>query len=309
MNLSQEIKQYYFENLGSLSEDKRFHLASRTAAWEGDPQAYELLVKLRHYLLPEGVSLEKLFSNIIAKPKVGRRIAHDLRRPYFEKYPKLSGLHSALFRARHLKAVLGIDAKDALFRVVPKAQFEELYNQLLVDPGALRALSTVGVNYMYLYKSLIGQRDLIDPAIFVDIARGYELRDSTNIRLQIYLYTHSIIGETNFYTEVVLSKYRVLFAKMLNELEEIIAKRFEDISLDSKLEFLVCCRICGINSPLFKKVYDECQKSISPEGHFLIDRHNKNSKTSLSSFNSSEHRNVLFIMSSSLFNPHPTLIS
>ncbi|MEX0881331.1 MAG: hypothetical protein WDZ34_00355 [Candidatus Saccharimonadales bacterium] len=309
MSLAQEIKQYYFENLGGLSEDKRFHLASRIAAWEGDPQAYELLIKLRHYLLPEGVSLEKLFSDVITKPKVGRRIAHNLRQPYFEKYPKLTGLHSALFRARHLKAVLGIDAKDALFGVVPEAQFKKLYNQLLVDPGAMRVLSSVGVNYMYIYKSLIGQRDLIDPALFVDIARGYKLYDPTNIRLQIYLYTHSIIGETNFYTEAVSTRHRPLFAKMLNELEEIIAKRFDDVSLDNKLEFLVCCRICGINSPLFKKIYNECQKSISPEGHFLIDRHNKNSKSLRSSFSSSEHRNVLFIMSSSLFNPHLTLVS
>lgn len=309
MSLAQEIKQYYFGNLGDLPEDKRFHFASRIAAWEGDPQAYEFLIKLRHYLMPEGVSLEKLFNDIITKPRVGRRIAHNLRQPYFEKYPKLIGLHTALFRARHLKAVLDIDAKDALFGVVPKAQFGKLYNQLLADPSAMRVLSSIGVNYMYLYKSLIGQRGLIDPALFVDVARGYELYDPTNIRLKIYLYTHSIIGETNFYTEAVSPKSRLLFAKMLDELEEIIAKRFEDISLDNKLEFLVCCRICGINSPLFKKIYDECQKSIGPEGLFLIDRHNKNAKNSRNSFSSSEHRNVLFIMGSSLFIPHPTLIS
>lgn len=309
MNLAPEIKQYYFENLGSLSEDKRFHLASRLAAWDADPQAYELLIKLRHYLLPKNISLEELFNNIVTKPHVRRRIAHSLRQPYFEKYPELLGLYSALFRARHLKAVWGVDAREALFRVVPNARFEELYNQLMADPGALRVLSTVGINYIYLYKNLIGQRDLVDPALFVDIACGYELSDPTNIQLLIYLYTHSIIGETNFYTEAVSSKHRVLFTKMLNKLEGIITKRFEDINLDNKLEFLVCCRICEINSPLFTKIYDECQRSISPEGHFLIDRHNKNTRTSRSSLNSSEHRNVLFIMSSSPFNPHLTLVS
>src|SRR6266404_307550 len=152
MNLAREIKKYYFSNLDKLSDDKRFHFASRIAAWEGDPEAFELLRASKQYLLPPSLSLEEWFKTTINKQQTGKRNAHDLRQPYFQKYLKLYGIHSALFRARHLKAVLGIDASARLFSVMPQTKFEELYEKLTKDLPAIRTLSTFAVNFMYLYK-------------------------------------------------------------------------------------------------------------------------------------------------------------
>ena len=230
MALPQEIKQYYFEHLDDLTDDKRFHFASRITAWDADPRATKLLRELKDYLLPDNTSLEELFEKIISKPQSGRRNAHDLRQPYFQKYPKLYGLHSALFRARHLRAVWGIDASAALFAVSPRQEFEELYEKLSADPEALRVLSTFGVNFMYLFKNLIGEKHTINPGLFIDIAHGYDLSNRLQIQLLIYLYTHSIIGETNFYTENASEKHLQVFRNMLNQLEKIIDNNFNDIN-------------------------------------------------------------------------------
>jgi hypothetical protein len=95
---------------------------------------------------------------------------------------------------------------------------------------------------------------------------------------------------------------------MLARLEQIITEYFPHISLDNKLEFLVCARICSYQTPLFERIYIECEASLSPEGIFLVDTLNDNRLAGTKTFAGSEHRNVLFIMSGSPYTPHNTLV-
>jgi hypothetical protein len=125
----------------------------------------------------------------------------------------------------------------------------------------------------------------------------------------MYLFTHCIIGDSNFYTQDINPKNRPAFRQMLKILENIIAENFQVINLDNKLEFLVCCRICGYETGLSEPIFNECRESLSDEGHFLVDKHNQNAQDSRQTIAGSEHRNVLFIMSSSLYRPHSTLLS
>src|SRR5438552_1813322 len=106
MSLPQEIKQYYFDNFKALPTGRQFHFASRLAAWEGSPEAIEVLRELRNYLLPS--DSRTVLSEILEKP-VGSIYGKSLRKIYFEKYPKLFGIHNALFRIRHLKEIYGLD--------------------------------------------------------------------------------------------------------------------------------------------------------------------------------------------------------
>ena len=107
MNLAQEIKQYYFDNVDLLPRAKRFHFASRIASWEGDKRALTLLAELCRYMYPLENNKE-LLSKILASAP-GNIYAKDLRLRYFNKYPELFGIHNALFRIRHLKQIYGID--------------------------------------------------------------------------------------------------------------------------------------------------------------------------------------------------------
>lgn len=92
---------------------------------------------------------------------------------------------------------------------------------------------------------------------------------------------------------------------MLQRLEPIIAERTDELSLDTKLEYLVCCRICDFNTSVTKVIYDECRQSVSPDGTFLVDTVNAfANRTAKKTFDASEHRNVLFVMSSLSYVPH-----
>ena len=311
MDLAQSIKQYYFDHIYLLPEDKRFHFTSRLAAWQGERQAYKLLEELRSFMVPSDsqADLTKMLADIISTPPKGKRNAHELRQPFFQKYPLLWGAHAALFRVRHLQYVYNIDARSNLLRCIEQEKLDQMADELISDRDALRILSTFAVNFLYLYKHiLLGQKNFIRLQDFIDIGQGYDLDNKKQMQLLIYLFTHCIIGETNFYTEDV-PKSRIGYCReMLARIEKIILNDFHSINLDNKLEFLVCARICDYQTPLFEKIFDECAKSLSEEGKFLIDAHNLNAQADRETFEKSEHRNVLFIMSASPYWPRKTLL-
>jgi hypothetical protein len=308
MILSTKIKNYYYKNLSELPADKQFHFATRIAAWNGEEKALNILKDLKPTIVSDD-DFSSTFRLIVNTPQSGRRNAHELRQPFFEKYPLLYGVHSAVFRLRHLQSVYDISAQKEFFSVIPKEELDALYEALQNDPAALRVLSTFAVNFMYLYKKIaLNQGDSIRPEVFLGAACGYDTSDITDMQLKIYLYTHCIIGDSNFYTEEVPSGNIPTYNKMLMELESLIVDNFDAINLDNKLEFLVCARIINFKSTLFEKIDEECQKSISPNGTFVIDVHNKNLQQDKTSFDKSEHRNVLYIMSASPYTPHSTIV-
>ncbi len=311
MDLAEVIKQYYFDNQNRLSNDKQFHFASRIAAWQGDERAYEILEQLKTYIVPnpspDGIT--GTLKAILEKRQTGRRNAHELRQTYFQKYPSLWGTHLALFRVRHLEYIYGTDAKVQLFELVSRNELDQFADKLIGDDEAVRVLSTFAINFIYLYTQiLLGDREYINPQHFIDISDGYDLSQKEHLQLLIYLFTHCVIGETNFYIRPIDRDRMPTYHKMLEILDKIIKENYELINLDNKLEFLVCCRICSYKTGISKKIYAECHRSISSEGHFLVDSDNQFGQESRKSFEKSEHRNVLFIMSVSPYSPHSTLL-
>jgi len=309
MELAEKIYNYYIENKHLLDSDKLFHFGSRMAAWRGDIVAYDILRNSYDLIVQPNRNLNDVISEIVNKAQTGKRNAHELRKPFFEKYPNLFGVHLALFRVRHLEIIYGIDARNALFNAISMDELENLEQSLLKDDEALKILSTFAINYCYLFERVVKKNEQSLPIEkFIEIGKRYNTNNIQEIQLLIYFYTHCIIGESNFYTRDIQIEKLPLYRQMLDTLEDLIDNNFDKINLDNKLEFLVCARICHYESNLFKRIYEECEKSISPEGIFIIDRHNQNVQKDRSNFTSSEHRNVLFIMSTTEYLPHSTLI-
>lgn len=310
MELAENIYEHYLKNTHLLGQDKLFHFATRMSAWRGQPETYHLLRESYDYVVQPDLPLAQVLRNIYETPQTGRRNAHELRQPFFDKYPKLYGAHLALFRTRHLQSVYGIDARDALYSSISEAELVHLRDNLLADDEALRVLSTFAINYCYLLERVIRRNeDTLPLERFYEIGKTYDTSNLLHIQLLIYLYTHCIIGESNFYTREIAADKLPVYQKMLATLEPVIADNFERINLDNKLEFLVCARICNFSSDLFERVYAECEQSVSPEGTFVIDVHNENAQADRNDFVRSEHRNVLFIMSTTPYTPHSTLLS
>jgi len=306
MQLHQTVADYYFDHAAELSNEKRFHWASRLFAWSGDPRAVPLLEACRASLVPNPLdehALEELFHTLAnASPAQTLHIpAFSLRKPYFKTYTPLFGVESALFRLRHLEAVYRIDARAVFLKAIPKATLLDLERRLYADPGAVQVLSTYAINFSYLlHRVLLQDEGGIDIETLYALGDRYDTTDKEQMRLLIYLYTHCIIAETNFYVRPVPQGSLSTYRRMLQRLEKLITENLDACSLDTKLEFLVCCRLCDYDTTLPPRIHRECEQSLSPDGTFIVDTHNDFAGLAAKkTFQASEHRNVLFVMSAS----------
>jgi hypothetical protein len=301
MHLHENIREYYYGHFGELSIGKQFHFASRLGTWNTDPKAVQYLRELRSYTVPDALtdkSLSNMLADLAAQEPTKHANASQLRADSFAAYPTLQGVSLALFRVRHLLAIYGIDARPALAGVAPTKGLLELQAALLADKHAMRMLSTYAVNFFYLLnRVIIGREDGISLDDLYELGDGYDQTDPSQLQLLMYLYTHCIIGESNFYARDIPEQKLPIYQKMLARLDKAVDTHFDQMSLDTKLEFLVCTRLCGYSAASEQRILDECTASMSPSGTFVVDTHNAfASIDTKKSFEASEHRNVLFIM-------------
>lgn len=300
-DLSNRVYEYYCAHFSELTESKQLHFASRLALWSQDEFSEQTLAAIRPYVTysdDAAKALRSVYAEALQTIHHGSKNAAALRAPYFEKYPKLRAVAMVLFRLTFLKTIYGLDGKQTLFEIFPQAELDELMRQLLADREALSILSTHAVNVLYLYSRLVLDDDeLFDPALFLEIGtEQYDLTDPIHLQLYIYLYTHCIIGESNFYSRSLPERYLSVYRQMLDELETCMVENFGSINMDNKFEFLVCCKLVGKVSSLEEKIFSEAEQSVSEDGTFIVDRHNTNPQITNNTLDLSEHRNVLYIM-------------
>lgn len=303
MDLAGKIKQYYFDNFEELPPRKRFHFASRLAAWDNDPQARVQLDDLSAYMLPRaGGTAHDLLARQLNKPLLSA-FAYDLRKPFFEKYPRLFGIHEAIFRVRHLMEFYGIDLRSNLLELVGKTQMEALYKQLSEDEAAIRILSRFAISYIFLYEILFSRRREFDPNRLAAIIKGYKSGGVAETHLHFYLVTHAIIADANFYARAIPKERVKLYQQLLSSIEHSVNSPL--IKLDNQFEFLVANRIVGASPLVEGHIVNRAENSLDDGGHYIVDGLNKDSASALNALAGSEHRNVLFIMSRSPY-PHPS---
>lgn len=300
-NLSNNVYDYYCSRFAELPLDKQLHFASRLFLWSGDEFGRQKLTKLRGTVTANDdpqAALKTVYQDALKTIHHGSKNAAELRAPYFEKYPRLRPLAMVLFRLTFLESIYRVDGRETFFELFSKTEVEKLLTDLLADAEALSILSTHAINVLYLYyRVVLDDGNAFDPALFLRIgAEQYNLDNPIHLQLYIYLYTHCIIGESQFYARPVPAQHLAIYRQMLDELETVIAQRFSEVNLDNKFEFLVCCKLVGKLSALEQRIMAEAEQSVSPDGDFLVDRHNTNPQTANSTFDLSEHRNVLFIL-------------
>lgn len=302
-DLSENILKYYWDNIDDLPNEKRFHFANRLYSWNQNSAAEKELDRQKNDFVNDRgigelleVTPDKNMSN------------YNARLEYFNKYSLLYGLSLALFKIRHLLFIFRIDKRQELLNIVPIGEIKKLRDELLADDNAIMTLSTHAVNYDYLVSDILfpdAFDDKPDVEQYLGLYSKFQLDNPEQIRMLFYLWTHCIIADSNFYNKQVNSARLASYHKMLNVLDKLAQTNTENMSLDTKIEFLVCCQLCGFSPKSKRLILNECAKSISPDGIFLIDIHNifagkKNS------FAASEHRNVLFIMTQTDREPSST---
>jgi hypothetical protein len=185
---------------------------------------------------------------------------------------------------------------------------EKLYINIINNKQMLRVLSRFAVDYIFLYEILFDIKQRFDPKEIFEISKDYDLGDPEQANLYIYLLTHCIIADSNFYIRNVPSDRLDTYIRMLDQLDKFLYGR-EDIKLDAQFEVLVANRICRRSSSLTSSINSQASKSLSSDGDYIIDKLNEKTSPRLNSFQGSEHRNVLYIMSSSNYLPASALLS
>ncbi len=284
----------------------KFHMASRLFLWFQDEMSKKWLSDMkpewamRQY--PSTLDLLRYLSREKEPSKQPRNSLH-LRQPLLEKYPMLDFYNPVLSKIHFLSTIYDQDFSDHFFQLFAEQEVCQLALDLMKDEEALMTLSTYAINFLYFLHYDIIHEDIPAETLLQIAQKHTPKSDPELIQLSVYFYTHCILGESRFYYRTIPSSKLSVYQQMLVSCEELIARNFDNVHLDNKLEFLVCAKILQTSSSLETRIYAEAEQSLSPEGPFLIDRINSFPQTHRVTLESSEHRNILFLMSLTNYSP------
>lgn len=273
------VEAYYTEHFAELPPEKQFHLATRLKSYLGRTNFDDFLAAHQ-----PSTSLTPLL-NQTAPTTLNH---YNLRQPFLQKYPKLYGLEAALFRVLHLLQQYQIDLRPELEQLYPTKQLYALTDQLLADPPAVFVLSSYAINTICLTELLFPRGQ----DVFITLA-ALPVPTQAEPALVIYYYTHLIICDSSFYTRPIPAAHLELYHSLLSQMTTIIQQNYTALSLDIKLEYLVCCNLANFSSDLRPQIAEECQ-AILATSPYLID---PTRPPRLNTLAGAEHRNALFILS------------
>jgi RimK family alpha-L-glutamate ligase len=304
------VEDYYWKNIFYLF-DKKFHFTSRLFLWDRDKKAEREIKKMRKaYLGLNRKELIKKTEKILADGKnspIDKILNKELREKYFKKYPQLLAYNRILFKNLFVGTIYNESLRPVIDKIIPRKKFIDLKTKIEKDKRAIAILSTHAINYFYLLEYFLDKRKgvayAINPSLYFDIAKKYaQSKTIKHVDLPLYLITHCIIGESQFYSRKI-TRHHDLYLEMIKFAESIILNNYFSVSLDNKFEFLVCSELCQYDSNLKDLIFSEADRSFSPSGNFLIDKHNdyKQKNSVKNGFLQAEHRNVLYMMANRNF--------
>lgn len=302
------VQNYYDENFEHLG-GKKFHYVSRLYLFLKDNHYKKHLLDLqKEYIGINENETENIIKNILNKTQnddsIEYRNENDIRNEILKNYPNLGKYNSLLFKFLFSLKVYNKDISPYILKSIDIETLTKYYQKLCSNSEHLCKLSTLAINYLYNINHFLRHINAdkipkLDPNYFLKVAQK-DFKNNEDIKnkynLELYYYTHLIIGASKFYSEKIIENKKE-YLKMIEICEKIIQENYFDINIDNKVEFLVCAKLLDHQSSLFEIIYSECKNSLSDIGNFLIDRNNKFSNMkNKNNFIQSEHRNVLFIM-------------
>ncbi len=308
------VETYYKDRLQFIPTEA-FHFASRLWLWTYDDWSRaQLDARRAAYVGTTDEEIDAMISGIVARAEEAEGVNHKKshRREAFSTHDKLSLYNTLLFKVVFCDSLYKLDIRPFVRKYVSDKDFLAAFNELINDPDSVRLLSTHAINFFYLLKNYfkdtvsLASAVVVSPYELLDLLPGYELLEKkkivtpeTSLKLQTYLLTHAIIGQSRFYARKVPLR---AFKTLCERLEQLITDNYYNISLDSKFEFLVCAEICGYETSLRRQIQQEAEQSVSWAGNFLVDTINMVGKSrARHCLRISEHRNVLYMLSNKEF--------
>lgn len=293
------VEFYYTGHLDDLSKLKKRHWLLRHYLWFGDRLSKELLDEMRGVYVGSTDSrtqsiFRKIYNKSLCRPlKIKTFIKY--RKDVYTHYPKLDSIERVMFHALMGGSVFNTNLRSYVKNLVPTEEVSRIRGRLLANPYHLAMISTNCINFLYISEWCYGLKP-VNPLLYLTtVCKEYKSKDINHVRLQMYLLTHCIIGESKFYTKAIKKNLKV-YKQMMRRLEQLLKANYKKISLDIKLEMLMCANLCGYSCKLKNKILNEAQQSLSKDGDFLVDTLNSHKKRSAKKISGAEHRNILYLM-------------
>lgn len=299
-SLTKIIEEYYTKNLAFLPRAEQFHFHSRRYLYTKNNTSFHALKDLRSWYAWDSTTAQETTKNIytLAREKKNTVINNKkFRATHAQKYPQLGAYNEIFYKTLFTHTIYGDDHRNILIPLLKKNEIDLYCENLTNDPQAILALSTHAINFLYLAQWFFYDNTDIHIQQFIDIVKIEKLKnDDDTLLSKIYLLTHCIICASLFYNQKITHTLP-LYTEMITELEKLIFAHYTEITLDQKCEFLVCAQIMNHKTPLTQIIISEAHNSLSPHGNFLIDTLNKHNNTTKKDLTTSEHRNILYILS------------
>lgn len=287
-----KILETYRSRFNELSPAKRFHFASRLNQTSPDDWTRRQLDDLDGWFFggdDDDSRTSKLISLGTTEPDSLHLNAASERLPFFSKYPRLFGYELQLFQVLHAKTQYAVDILPLPDGKMTTEEIDALAN----DARALAILSTYLVDVFYLHSRLVKQDEekLISLAT-IDAALDVDFDPIQRPRLNVYLLTHCIIGETLFYSRKIPAKKNAYYRQLADRLIRLAEAHWNILTLDNKLEIALCLQLVGVQSELIRRAITEADVNYDETAGFITDPKMPHKND----LEWAEHRNVLYLM-------------
>ena len=302
------VKEYMDKSIKLLSFANQSHYYSRLYLWSKDNEASSFFEQNKKRIIGENLDETHEIIKRILNSKRQKQFPEDtedniVRNSLFQKYPNLGKYKNVLFKYLFAKSIYNIDIKHVIEEELDINLLIDLKDELIKNIKDLSQLSTFGVNYLYMLSNFLEEDiefSLIESMLSSENFNQFS--KSTSSKLSLYLIFHSIIGKSKFYYKEITTEIEE-YTSILKQAEDIIYKDYFNISIDLKLEFIICTRLLKYNSFLEKIINNELKDSLSSLGNYLVDKYNSKIKPPKKFFTVSKHRNLLYILSTTNMMP------
>lgn len=287
-----KILKTYHSRFNELSPTKQFHFASRLNLTLPDEWARVQLDGLADWFFggdDDASRTNKLISLSQNAPNLLHMNAASERLPYFEKHPQLFGYELQLFQVLHAKTQYAVNLLPLPGNKMTTEEIEALTN----DARALAVLSTFLVDVFYLHNRLVkNDENKLIPLTTMDAALDVDFDPIQRPRLNVYLLTHCIIGETLFYSRQISTQKHAYYQQLADRLVKLAKSHWNVLTLDNKLEIALCLQLVGVRSELIRHAITEADANYDEMAGFITDPKMPHKND----LEWAEHRNVLYLM-------------
>lgn len=296
----QKVYDYFWSHFYELPPYEQFHFAHRLFSLKNNQRANIFFSTLAEQL--QAVSQQDQW-DLLSHYLVNKTPVTDLKRNEFlMARPMIRQLVWDAYTLLFSKKLFSLNLSKLFFNRWDNAKVRENYFSLRDSLECIALVSTYAVNFLILSNAIFkfeDQGQLIQYLVKLTtkLYPDPEAVSVQTLRLYLYYVTHLVIATTLFYELQLTNQQKKLFKPLFENLEAIIFSRFDEVSLDCKLEFLVSSKLAGhsASEKLINKISEQAAMSTSKQGSFCVEV-GVHADPQKNGFSRSEHRSVFYLL-------------